>query len=117
MNIEAVAEICHEANRVYCRSLGDESQAPWADAPDWQRESAVNGVQFHLDNPDAGPEASHENWLREKTADGWIHGATKDAERKTHPCIMSFEHLPDEQRAKDHLFKGIVGALREFIEN
>ena len=44
MNIEDVAHICHESNRAYCETLGDQSQPPWSEAPDWQKESAVNGL-------------------------------------------------------------------------
>lgn len=36
--------------------------------------------------------------------------------RKTHPCLVEYENLPPEQRAKDHLFKAIVDALAPFCE-
>ena len=52
---EKIAKVCHEANRAYCEALGDYSQTTWEKAPDWQKESAINGVQFHLDNPGASP--------------------------------------------------------------
>ena len=48
LNEVQIASICHEANRAYCLSIGDESQPEWATAPDWQRVSAINGVRFHL---------------------------------------------------------------------
>lgn len=48
MNIEQIARIAHETNRVYCATLGDTSQPAWDDAPDWQRQSAIKGVEFHL---------------------------------------------------------------------
>lgn len=55
MKIEQIAEVCHETNRAYCRTIGDDSQQPWLAAPEWQRTSAVNGVIFKLQNPDALP--------------------------------------------------------------
>lgn len=110
--VEAIAAVCHDANRRYCLSLGDDSQPAWEDAPEWQRASAISGVRFHLDNPDAGPDASHENWRREKQAAGWVHGPTKDPEARTHPCMVPFEDLPPEQQNKDRLFLSIVHALR-----
>lgn len=116
MKIAAVAEICHEANRAYCAALGDCSQAAWADAPDWQRASAVLGVKFHMANPDAGPEASHESWRAQKLGDGWGFGVVKDTEKREHPCMVPFAELPPEQQAKDKLFKGVVDALRALIE-
>jgi hypothetical protein len=55
--------------------------------------------------------ASHENWMKEKEADGWKYGTIKDPEKKEHPCIVPFEQLPKEQQFKDHLFRGIVHAM------
>jgi hypothetical protein len=116
MRIEQIARICHEANASYCDSLGDHSQTSWNEAPEWQRESAIKGVEFHLANRDASASASHESWLKEKVDNGWVFGEVKDAEAKTHPCIVPFEQLPVEQQAKDYLFKGIVHALAQFVE-
>src|SRR4051812_24343113 len=110
MTIEKIARVCHEANRVYCATLGDLSQPTWGDAPTWQINSAVSGVEFHLKNPDAGPAGSHENWLRDKQADGWKFGAVKDPAKKEHPCFVPYSELPPEQRAKDSIFVGIVHA-------
>lgn len=111
MNISEIARVAHEINRAYCEALGDSSQPEWSDAPDWQRESAINGVRFHLDNPSAGPEHSHESWLDEKEAAGWKYGPVKDPEAKEHPCFVPYEALPVEQRAKDYLFRAVVHAL------
>mgnify|MGYP002778899759 CR=1 FL=1 len=115
MTIEEIAEICHEANRRLCKQQGDFSQVDWNDAPEWQRESAVKGVRFHLDHPEATAAASHESWLEEKRDGGWQYGEVKDAEKKTHPCFVEYEKLPREQQAKDYLFKAIVGGLRDFV--
>ena len=88
-HIENIARVCHEANRALCIAFGDTSQPAWNDAPEWQKESAKKGVKFHLDNPNAGPEA------------------------KTHPCMVPFHELPQEQQAKDHIFRAIVHAHAE----
>jgi len=111
MNREQIAQVAHEVNRAYCASLGDTSQPAWADAPDWQRASALAGVDMHLANPDATPEASHISWYEQKLADGWVFGEVKDPEKKEHPCMVSYEELPAAQRAKDYLFRGVVHAL------
>lgn len=111
LDAEKIAEVCHEANRAYCLALGDTSQPTWADAPDWQKASAVNGVLFHFANPEAGDAASHENWLKEKEAAGWKYGPVKDPANKEHPCFVPFDQLPKEQQAKDRLFRAIVHAL------
>lgn len=111
MKKEQIARVAHQINKAYCEALGDTSQPDWEDAPDWQKESAIKGVEFHIANPDAGPEASHESWLAQKEKDGWTYGTIKDPEKKEHPCFVAFNHLPKEQQAKDFLFRAVVHAL------
>lgn len=106
-----IAAIAHEANRAYCVTIGDDSQPHWQDAPDWQKESAIMGVQVVRDNPNQTPSANHVSWMAKKLADGWMYGEKKDPEKKTHPCIGPYEMLPEEQRMKDALFLGVVKAL------
>ena len=106
-----IAKVCHEVNRAYCQALGDNSQPPWEDAPQWQRDSAEMGVKLHTENRQAGPEASHESWMAQKLADGWKYGQVKNPEAKEHPCIVPFSELPVEQQAKDYIFRAVVHAL------
>lgn len=115
--ITFIAMACHEANRAYCMSLGDTSQPPWAQAPDWQKASAIAGVKMHLANPDATPEQSHEAWMAQKAAEGWKFGPIKDAKTKEHPCMVPYADLPQSQRSKDYIFKGVVHALRGLPDN
>lgn len=110
-----IARVCHEVNRAYCQALGDDSQAPWADAPQWQKDSALQGVILYVEHPEAGVEASHESWSNNKRICGWTWGPAKDAEAKTHPCLVPFHELPREQRAKDYIFRAVVHALRPFL--
>jgi hypothetical protein len=108
---EAIAKVCHEANKAYCQTVGDNSQLAWEEAPQWQKDSAIKGVEFCLANPDAPPSANHESWLKVKEAEGWVYGPEKKAEKKEHPCMVPYELLPVEQQKKDALFKAIVAAL------
>ena len=106
-----MAKTCHEANKALCAAFGDFSQLPWDEAPVWQQESVVNGVQFILDNPKAPPSASHESWLKEKYAEGWTYGREKNSVTKTHPCCVPYSELPKEQKAKDFIFGAIVRSM------
>jgi hypothetical protein len=100
--IEACARAAHEVNRAYCLAMGDASQVPWEEAPEWQKSSARNGVAGALSGNT--PEQSHEGWLAEKAATGWRYGPVKDPEKKEHPCFVPYSELPADQRAKDDLF-------------
>lgn len=106
---EACARAAHEVNRAYCIAIGDNSQPSWEEAPDWQKSSALNGVDGVL----AGntPEQSHESWLAQKAATGWKYGPVKDPEKKEHPCFVPYCDLPLEQRAKDGVFVAVVRAM------
>lgn len=112
--VNDVAAICHEANRAFCRINDDFSQDYWCVSPEWQKNSARDGVIFHILNPEATPENSHENWLKGKIADGWVYGPVKDVEKKIHPCMVPYSDLPAHQQAKDHLFRAIVHAMLPF---
>jgi hypothetical protein len=112
--VEAIAIMCHEANRTYCNVvMNDQSQKEWSDAPMWQRDSARTGVRAHLATPGGlDPRAAHESWLAQKVAEGWVYGPVKDAEKKQHPCCVAYDELPPDQQRKDKLFGAIVEAMR-----
>ena len=115
MTTADIAQVAHEINKEYCLAIGDSSQLPWEEAPAWQKESAVLGVMFHVENPDAGPDASHNSWMKQKIDTGWKYGEVKDADKKEHPCIVPFEDLPMQQQFKDYLFRQVVHSLKKFL--
>lgn len=106
----AAARAAHEANRILCIALGDNSQPHWEDAPQWQRNAAMAGVALIRGNPDTTPEQLHESWLEQKREEGWKYGPVKNAETKEHPCFVSYADLPEQQRLKDAMFGLVVGA-------
>jgi hypothetical protein len=112
LEIEKIAKICHEANKVYCELHGDFSQRSWEDSPDFIKHSAIDGVEYHMNNPEAKASSSHENWLRFKEAEGWVYGEVKDVLKKTHPCMVPFDELPEFQQTKDILFRNIVESFK-----
>jgi hypothetical protein len=116
MKVIDIAKVAHELNKAYCESIGDNSQPSWDDAPSWQRDSAIRGVLFHLQNPEATPSASHESWLKQKTEEGWKYGAVKNPETKEHPCFIPYEELPTDQKSKDYIFRQTIHSLKPFLD-
>ncbi|GAA1770098.1 RyR domain-containing protein [Nonomuraea bangladeshensis] len=109
MKAHVIARVCHEANRILQIAAGQQPSPHWADAPDWQQESAVAGVEAALSG--ATPQELHERWCEVKRAAGWTYGPAKDEAAKTHPCLVPYEELPAAERVKDHLFHAIVRAF------
>lgn len=110
--LERIARVCHEANRSVCESAGDMSQVSWDDAEAWQKDSAMKGVAFRINNPEAPLSAQHDSWMQEKLKDGWVYGEVKDVEAKTHPCLVPYEQLSAHDKRKDSVFVTIVNALK-----
>ena len=115
MNIEQIAILCHQTNKLYCEMLGDYSQKNWDGAEEWQKLSAINGVKTRLDNPNGLASCCHEAWLKEKIDSGWVYGPIKDSDKKEHPCCVSYNQLPIEQQIKDKLFISIVDATSSLL--
>ena len=106
-----IAMVAHEANRAYCECLGDKTQIPWWDAPDWQKESVTEGVKAIQADPTLTFEQSHAQWMERKLREGWKWGEVKSIERMEHPCLKPWEELPEEHKIKDLLFGAIVRVL------
>ena len=109
IDIERIAHVCHEANRALQVTGGEEPSPHFFDAPEWQVQSAYEGVSAAFEG--ATPEQLHESWCAAKVRDGWIYGDVKDAEARTHPCLVAYDQLPADQRLKDHEFQAVVHAF------
>ena len=111
--ITAIAIACHNANKNYCESIGDDSQLSWSSTPENIRNSAIDGATKWMSGEVTSPEQSHESWLAFKRLDGWIYGDIKNTGNKTHPCMVPYGDLPEEQKKKDALFMNTVHACME----
>lgn len=105
-----IARLCYEANRGLRQALGESDEGPWEAASETTRNSTIAGVRFALKNPGVTPEETHEAWLKDKQAQGFVYGPDKDLEKKTHPCFLPYGELPAAQRYKDYIFLALVRA-------
>lgn len=116
--IEQAARVCHEALRAYSQTLGDNSLLPWEDAPEWQKQSSRDGVRFQFAQFAAGIEATasatHDQWLKQRRAEGTRRGETKDHQTREHPSFVAYENLPAAEKLKDYLFAAICKAFSQF---
>lgn len=110
LSISDIASVCHEANRQLQIMFNEENISPrWGDCSKELQRSIIAGVTKALDGET--PQQLHDSWLQHKASQGWVYGEKKDEEEKTHPNIVVYDNLPDEQKLKDVLFRNIVIAL------
>jgi hypothetical protein len=110
--IQKIAQVTHEAMRAWQKANGQAPAPPWSRAPKWMKEASVASVTWRINNPNATASAQHDQWMAQKTADGWKFGKTKDAKKKTHPMMTPYRSLPVFEQRKDALVNAVVDALR-----
>lgn len=110
VDVTAIALVCHETNRALQSIHGDPAPSPpWEKAPRWQVEASIASVRDVLAG--ATPEQLHERWCDLKAMAGWVHGPVKDPEAKTHPALVPYAELPDDQLQRDAVFVAVVRAM------
>lgn len=43
----------------------------------------------------------HEVWSVGRMKEGWTYGAKRNDAKKTHPCLVAYEKLPEEEKEYD----------------
>lgn len=43
----------------------------------------------------------HEVWAATRIKQGWTYGPQRSDDKKTHPCLIPYEDLPEEEREYD----------------
>lgn len=46
-------------------------------------------------------EQIHERWAEKRLLEGWEYGQQYDGENKKHPCLVSYDQLPESEKEYD----------------
>lgn len=115
LDFEAIAQVCHEAHRNYCKFVSHPEQMDWHDAPEVIRDGMIAAVEFYYHHPLATAEDGHKFWMGVRQVEGWAYGPVKDEETRTHPCMVEWSELTIEHQAKDELVWSITQALLPYV--
>ena len=55
----------------------------------------------------------HETWAHKRFAEGWTYGCKRNDDLKTHPCLVPYDQLPDEEKEYDR--NTVLNTLRTII--
>lgn len=108
-----IARVCHEANRGLQYEQGDPAPSePWDATPIWVKQLTVNAVVLYQRG--YTNEEIHNEWCKRHYDNRWTYGPVKDYLKKTHPCLVGYYELPENQRHKNELMHVITVRLSSF---
>lgn len=56
----------------------------------------------------------HEVWAQSRMSEGWAYGPERNDAFKTHPCLVPYEDLPEQEKAYDR--STAMGTLRLIVK-
>jgi hypothetical protein len=63
--------------------------------------SGITIPAFLADLLEALAENAHDVWAEQRLSAGWRFGEARSEAEKTHPCLVPYEDLPDEEKVLD----------------
>lgn len=56
-----------------------------------------------LDLTEQIAENVHENWSKGRVEEGWTYGEVRDDQKKTTPCLVPYDQLPESEKEYDRV--------------
>ena len=118
--VEKIAKLIYECCRIEAEIM-ERRIVPeeWSKRDSAFREQFVEHVAQYLTSPEKPlptPKAAHDSWMESYKAMGWKYGPIRDPEAKTHPDMVPYEELPQDERDKDEIFLIFVETGRRILD-
>lgn len=65
------------------------------------KEEMESAASLMHEEVEAIAELIHDEWSAKRIAEGWCYGPKRDDDRKLHPCLVAYAHLPEAEKAYD----------------
>jgi voltage-gated potassium channel Kch len=104
-------ESIKEANRAQAADVGTKLAAVGCRIQAWT-DWTGDGLAFTPAEIETMAELEHERWCRERRAEGWTAGPTRDDGRKVTPYLVDWDRLPEDVKDYD---RNAVRALPELL--
>jgi hypothetical protein len=108
---EELPESLKESNRGQAEHIRVKLEAIGYDmaiANDWD----TPRPEFSPEEVELLAEMEHERWVEEKSRQGFVYRRTRDLKKRTHPSLVPWGDLPEEEKDKDRMpVKGIPAFL------
>ena len=108
---EELPEGTKEANRAQAADIGTKLAAVGCRIQAWT-DWTGDGPAFTPAEIETMAELEHERWCRERLAEGWTAGPTRDDRRKVTPYLVDWDQLPEDVKDYD---RNAVRALPELL--
>ena len=117
MNYEKITKAIYEATRKEAewsrRSIVPET---WKKRDEKFRNQMVDVVKEYLTmNKLPTPEEAHNSWMKSYLKMGWKYGPARNPEKKTHPDLIPYWELPQDERDKDAIFLSFVFLVKQVL--
>lgn len=117
LKVRDLAKICYEAVKSYAETQNDHHHRRWNNLAEEHKQTLVDGVLFHITNPEAGPEAAHLMRCSHLMEKGWRWGPVKAIEDRQSPLLVAFDNLSGVQQMKYLIFCTMAVNLARFVED
>jgi voltage-gated potassium channel Kch len=108
---EELPESTKEANRAQAADVGTKLGAVGCRIQAWT-DWTGDGPAFTPAEIETMAELEHERWCRERLAEGWTAGPTRDDQRRVTPYLVDWDQLPEDVKDYD---RNAVRALPELL--
>jgi len=119
--ITLVAKYATELNRTVRMMDGQDAGPPFTELEKSDPEkyegvrAAVRNALYSQNYCGTNPIEQHNSWVYAKLKLGWTYGPREDKNKKTHPCLVSYDELSSIDKLKDVIFGETVQFFRKIM--